>query len=107
MRFLFVAVWVGWLSYWAIAACGAKATEWREPLSANWLHYALALAGTIVLVVPRATPAILARPFLPPSIIAAWLGPLSRRSASGLRSRRESRWLAIGAPRSRSMKTTR
>ena len=74
MRLLLAAMWAGWLVYWAIAARRAKATEWREPLSANWLHYALAFAGTIVLVVPRATPAILAGPFLPPSMIVAWLG---------------------------------
>lgn len=74
MRLLLVATWIGWVGYWAIAARGAKATQWREPLSAHWLHYTLALAGTIVLAVPRATPAILAGPFLPPSLIAAWLG---------------------------------
>lgn len=74
MRLVLAAMWVGWVVYWAIAARGAKATQWREPLSAHWLHYTLALAGTIVLVVPRATPAILGRPFLAPSLIAAWLG---------------------------------
>lgn len=76
MRLLLLAMWVGWLAYWAIAARGAKATQWREPLGANWLHYALAWIGTIVLVVPHATPALLARPFLPPSAIGAALGVL-------------------------------
>ncbi|HEY1507169.1 MAG TPA: isoprenylcysteine carboxylmethyltransferase family protein [Stellaceae bacterium] len=74
MRLLLAAMWVGWLVYWAIAARGAKAMQWREPLSANWLHYTLAWLGTIVLVVPRATPAILAGRFLPPSPIGAGLG---------------------------------
>jgi len=69
MRLLLVAMWVGWLAYWAIAARGAKATQWREPLRANWLHYVLAWIGIIVLLVPFATPAILAEPFLPPSLI--------------------------------------
>ena len=74
MRLLLLAMWVGWLAYWAIAARGAKAMQWREPFAANWLHYTLAWLGTIVLVVPRATPAILAEPFLPPSLIGAGLG---------------------------------
>ena len=74
MRVLRIAMWVGWLAYWAIAARGAKATQWREPLAGNWLHYALALLGTIVLVVPRALPSLLAQPFLPPSPILARLG---------------------------------
>jgi protein-S-isoprenylcysteine O-methyltransferase Ste14 len=74
MRLLLVAMWVGWLAYWAIAARGAKAAQWREPLAANWMHYALALAGTIVLVVPRATPALLAQPFLPRGPVESWLG---------------------------------
>ena len=74
MRLLLVVMWVGWLAYWAIAARGAKATQWREPLAANWPHYALALAGTIVLAVPLATPAILVQPFLPPNAVVAWLG---------------------------------
>jgi protein-S-isoprenylcysteine O-methyltransferase Ste14 len=59
MRLLLLAMWGGWLLYWALAA------------RANWLHYALAVLGTIVLVVPRATPAILAEPFLPASPITA------------------------------------
>jgi len=74
MRLLLLAMWVGWLAYWAIAARGAKATQWREPLRANWLHYTLAWIGTIVLLAPRATPAILAEPFLPPTMIGAVLG---------------------------------
>jgi protein-S-isoprenylcysteine O-methyltransferase Ste14 len=74
MRLLLLAMWLGWLAYWAIAARGAKTTQWREPLRANWLHYALAWIGTTVLVVPHATPALLARPFLPPSAIGAATG---------------------------------
>jgi protein-S-isoprenylcysteine O-methyltransferase Ste14 len=74
MRLLLLAMWLGWLAYWAIAARGTKVAQWREPLSANWLHYALAWLGTIVLLVPRATPAILAKPFLPPVPTVAWFG---------------------------------
>jgi len=74
MRLLLLAMWVGWLVYWAIAARGAKATQWREPVSGQWLHNALALLGTVVMAVPRATPAILAQPFQPSSPIGAWLG---------------------------------
>jgi len=74
MRWILLAMWVGWLAYWAIAARGAKTAQWREPLSANWLHYTLAWLGAIVLLVPRATPAILAGPFLPPSTIGGLLG---------------------------------
>lgn len=74
MRLLLLAMWTGWLAYWAIAARGAKATRWREPLHAHWLHYALGWIGTIVLVVPRATPAILGKPFLPPSLIGSGIG---------------------------------
>ena len=76
MRLLLLAMWVGWLAYWVIAARGAKTTRWREPLSASWLHYALALLGTIVLVVPGATPVLLAQPFLPPSAIGSGFGIL-------------------------------
>jgi protein-S-isoprenylcysteine O-methyltransferase Ste14 len=76
MNLLLLAMWVGWLAYWAIAARGAKATQWREPLRANWLHYALAWIGTVVLVVPGTTPALLAQPFLPPGTIGAVLGVL-------------------------------
>lgn len=71
MRLLLLAMWMGWLVYWAVAARGTKATRWREPLAGNWLHYTLACIGTIVLAVPRATPAILAAPFLPPRMIGA------------------------------------
>jgi protein-S-isoprenylcysteine O-methyltransferase Ste14 len=74
MRLLLLAMWMGWLVYWVIAARGAKATQWREPVSGQWLHSTLALLGTIVLVVPRPTRAILGAPFLPPSLIGAWLG---------------------------------
>lgn len=76
MRLLLLAMWAGWLVYWGIAARGAKATQWREPLSASWLHYTLAWLGIIALAVPRATPAILAEPFLPPSLAGALLGIL-------------------------------
>lgn len=74
MRVLLLAMWVGWLVYWSIAARGAKAMQWREPVSGQFLHNALALIGTVVLAVPRASPAILGQPFLPPSPIGAWLG---------------------------------
>jgi len=74
MRYLLLAMWVGWLAYWAIAARGAKRAQWREPLRAQWLHTALVWLGMIILVVPRAPPAILAAPFLPPSAIGAPLG---------------------------------
>lgn len=74
MRLLLLAIWLGWLAYWAIAARGAKATRWREPLSANWRHYMLGWLGAIVVAVPRATPAILGAPFLPPSPLVAWFG---------------------------------
>ena len=58
MRLLLLAMWVGWLVYWAIAERGTKATQWREPVSGLWLHNLLALLGTVVMAVPRATPAI-------------------------------------------------
>ncbi len=74
MRLLLLAMWVGWLVYWAIAARGTKATQWHEPVSGLWLHNLLALLGTVVMAVPRAAPAILAQPFLPPSPIGTWLG---------------------------------
>ena len=74
MRYVLLAMWVGWLAYWAIAARGAKPRQWHEPLRAQWLHNALVWLGVIILVVPRATPAILAAPFLPPSAIGAALG---------------------------------
>ena len=106
MGLLFLAMWVGWVAYWAIAARGTKATLWREPPRADWLHYALAWIGTIALVVPRATLAILARPFLPASLIGTGLASSSPHSARS-RSRHESRSREIGAPRSRSKKTTR
>lgn len=74
MRLLLLAMWVGWLVYWTIAARGAKATQWREPASGQWLHNLLFLLGTLIIAMPRATPAILAQPFLPPSPIGAALG---------------------------------
>ena len=74
MRYLLLAMWVGWLAYWAIAARGAKPMQWREPLRAQWLHTALVCLGVVILVVPQATPAILAAPFLPPGAIGAALG---------------------------------
>jgi len=52
MRLLRLAMRVCWFAYWAIAARGAKATQWRAPLAAEWLHYTLALLGTIVLAAP-------------------------------------------------------
>jgi protein-S-isoprenylcysteine O-methyltransferase Ste14 len=74
MRLLLLAMWVGWLVYWAIAARGAKATQWREPASGQWLHNLLVLLGAVIMGVPRVTPAILGRHFLPPSLIGMWLG---------------------------------
>jgi protein-S-isoprenylcysteine O-methyltransferase Ste14 len=88
MRLLLLAMWVGWLVYWAVAARGNKATQWREPARAQWLHYALAWIGMIVLAVPQAAPAILRAPFLPPSLIGAVLG--IALTAIGL-------WIAIAA----------
>ncbi len=84
MRYLLLAMWVGWLAYWAIAARGAKPTHWREPLRAQSLHTALAFIGVIVLVVPRATPALLAQPFLPPTAIGAALGAILTASGLGI-----------------------
>ena len=74
MRYLLLATWVGWLVYWGIAARGAKPMQWREPLRAQWLHNALVWLGVIILVVPLASPAILAAPFLPPSTIGSVSG---------------------------------
>ena len=74
MRLLLLAMWVGWLAYWAIAARGSKATQWRAPMRTQWLHYALAWIGTILLAVPYAVPAILRAPFLPPSTAGVALG---------------------------------
>ena len=108
MRLLRLAMWVGWFAYWAIAARGAKATQWRAPLAAEWLHYTLALLGTIVLAPTRATPAILAPPFLPQSPFGSVPGAiLTGLGTRGLRSRRGSFLRRIGAPPSRSKKITR
>jgi protein-S-isoprenylcysteine O-methyltransferase Ste14 len=74
MRLLLLAMWAAWFAYWLIAARGAKPMRWREPLRGQWLHGALAMLGTVVLLVPRATPVALAQPFLPPSPFIAWLG---------------------------------
>jgi protein-S-isoprenylcysteine O-methyltransferase Ste14 len=76
MRLLLLAMWMGWLVYWTIAARGAKATRWREPVSGQWLHNLLFLLGTVVMAVPRVTPAILAQPFLPPGPAGELLGIL-------------------------------
>ena len=75
---------VGWLAYWAAAARGNKATQWREPVRAQWLHHALAWIGAIVLAVPQATPAILRAPFLPPSLIGVVAGILLTALGLGL-----------------------
>jgi protein-S-isoprenylcysteine O-methyltransferase Ste14 len=84
MLLLLGAMWIGWLAYWLIAARGAKPTQWREPLGGQWLHSALALAGMVVLVVPRATPVLLAQPFLPPSAVGAVLGTIATALGLGL-----------------------
>jgi protein-S-isoprenylcysteine O-methyltransferase Ste14 len=74
MRLLLLAMWLVWFAYWMIAARGAKPMRWREPLRDQWLHGGLAMLGTIVLLVPRATPAAMAQPFLPATAAGAWLG---------------------------------
>lgn len=72
---LFILVlWIGWLAYWLIASRRAKQTRWREPLRERWLHSALALLGTLVLIVPRFTPLFLHARFLGERVIFAPLG---------------------------------
>lgn len=94
MRLLLLAMWLAWLAYWVIATRGAKTTYWREPLRAQWVPGLLALIGTIMLVEPRAAPAILAQPFLPPSLIGAVLGIIL--TALGLGIAIAARWALAG-----------
>jgi protein-S-isoprenylcysteine O-methyltransferase Ste14 len=75
-RYLFAAMWLAWLLYWAVAAAGAKTTLRREaPLSRLGYVIPLCLAG--LLFTRTQWPwAFLGERFLPGGAAPFWIGAL-------------------------------
>jgi protein-S-isoprenylcysteine O-methyltransferase Ste14 len=67
-------LWLGWASYWLIAAASAKRTRRRESLASRFFHLAPLFLGVFLLSSPRiASPYLTAR-YLPPNYAFFWFG---------------------------------
>jgi protein-S-isoprenylcysteine O-methyltransferase Ste14 len=70
----FAILWLGWLAYWFAAARNVKATRRREPHLTRLLHVALIVLAAVLLAFRIEAVPWLNERFLPPTMIAYWLG---------------------------------
>jgi len=70
----FAILWLGWLAYWFVAARDVKATRRHEPRLTRLLHIALIVLAALLLAFRIDALAWLDERFLPPTMIAYWLG---------------------------------
>ena len=67
-------LWLAWLAYWVVAARNVKATSRREGLATFLLHRAFVVVGVLLLVVGPQRFHWLNERFVPPTMVAYWLG---------------------------------
>ncbi len=73
-QYSITGLWIAWLSYWIIAAAGAKAIRRQEGLTSRLSHVVPLLLG-LALLLPRHLPvAWLTIRILPPGIVWFWIG---------------------------------
>ncbi len=70
----FAILWLGWLAYWFVAARDVKATRRHEPRLTRMLHVALIVLAALLLAFRVKALPWLDERFLPPTMIAYWLG---------------------------------
>jgi len=52
-RQLILGLWLAWVSYWVVAAFGAKTTRWRESLASRLSHVLPLALGVALIAWPR------------------------------------------------------
>ena len=62
------ALWMAWLTYWALASRDVKRTAWHESLASRASHYGPLLLAAIALGAPNAVPVVLRERFAAPSL---------------------------------------
>jgi len=72
----FAVLWLAWLAYWMVAAANVKAVRRREAFATRFGHVALSVLAAALLAFPDRRLPWLDQRFLPPTIIAYWLGLL-------------------------------
>lgn len=75
-RYLFPAIWLGWLAYWWVASYGVKAVVRREPVASRLLHIVPLTLAAILCTMQRAPSGMLAERFVPLAAWPFWLGAL-------------------------------
>jgi len=70
----FAVLWLAWLAYWMVAAANVKAVRRREPFATRFGHIALSVLAAALLAFPDRRLTWLDQRFLPPTMIAYWLG---------------------------------
>lgn len=73
-RYLFLAMWLGYLAYWWAVSGDVKATARREPLPPRIVRRVLMLSAVALLALPGASLPLLDKRFLPLSIWCFWCG---------------------------------
>ena len=68
-HFLFIAMWLAFLVYWAIAARHAKPMRWREGGMVRILDTALFFAAAILFAADHRLPAVFTVRFMAPSLV--------------------------------------
>src|SRR5215471_6240911 len=74
LRTVVAALWAAWLLSWALAACDAKTTRWRESPMSQVPHRVPLVLAIFLLVAPSYLPSFMTRRFLPPSFMIGILG---------------------------------
>jgi len=72
----FGVLWLAWLAYWMVAAANVKAVRRREAFVTRFGHVALSVLAAALLAWPDRWLPWLDERFLPPTMIAYWLGLL-------------------------------
>jgi len=75
-RYAFIAMWIGWLIYWCVAARDVKNTVRTESLSSRLLHIVPLILAVLLLGAQKVPVALLRERFLPLAEWPFWLGLL-------------------------------
>jgi protein-S-isoprenylcysteine O-methyltransferase Ste14 len=73
-RYVFPAMWLGWVVYWWIASLDVKTTVRRESVSSRLSHIAPLAVAVFLYSWQRVRIPLLAERFLPPAEWSFWLG---------------------------------
>ncbi len=70
----FAVLWLGWFTYWMVAARNMKATRRREPITTFLLNRVFVVIGVLLLVFPHLLPQWLAGSFIVPGMVSYAIG---------------------------------